>query len=344
MMLLWVIIFFPLLNLIGIALAAGSIAFMTMDCATKASSQPTYADALTAMADEATSFQSTGLMKFLNLQPNGGYTNCGMDLFVKAENYRNGNTTDYGPNTPVPPPLDPMTFVYEYCAESKFSVSPWVMMSGVPFLGQVPGLGKPVVLTFNVERSVEHPNGLADGNTNSATNSGGGVGSATPPAINNTTSANLLPPLDGSEWNHPNIYQLIEQAGETVVATDVFIVPANNPNPTMSQVSVNQENNLWFAFRSDGMWTTSPTDPTVNADGYATSTDNGTLKDANGKPFKYALLVGKLTNSPYFEIGQQLTMPAPGTGQLGALCCDYEGMYDNNTGEQIVRVVVTVKK
>jgi hypothetical protein len=134
------------------------------------------------------------------------------------------------------------------------------------------------------------------------------------------------------------------------VATEVFTVEAVNPNLTMTDINVTANEYLWFSFRSDGQWSTCKNgltlgSPLTSADGYAgSSVAPPHAVNANGVSLPSAMLVGNLSSSTaYFPIGQQLTMPAPGTGRLGVLCNDDLPDYVDNIGVQIVRVVVTVK-
>lgn len=342
---LFVVIMLPLIDLLGLALAAGAIGLTNYTCMSRAACQPTFDLALSAMSDEATSFQSTGFFKFLNLQPAGGYQNCGIDMWVKADNFRGGTSQTYGPNTPVPPPVDTTTYIYAYMGRSAFRVSPWISFSGVPLLSQIPGLGQPVVLTFDVCKNVETP-GVVEGSVANA--AGGNVGSAAPPAINNTPMTITPTPAvaGGSDWNYPNLYQLIEAAGQTVVATDVLTVSASNEDFTPTNIVVKPGQYLWFDFRADGEWATSPVPPSPawGADGYVNQQDipQNNLKDANGQGFHWGSLVGNLSDMSYqFFVGQRLTQPAPGTGALSLVFNDVSASYMDNPGQVIVRIVLT---
>ena len=56
--------------------------WQTNDIASKAATQADYSGALNSMFTEANQFESFGLAKFLHLEPNGGFTGCGNDLYV----------------------------------------------------------------------------------------------------------------------------------------------------------------------------------------------------------------------------------------------------------------------
>ncbi len=84
----------------------------------------------------------------------------------------------------------------------------------------------------------------------------------------------------------------------------------------------------------------------MNANGWGYPSPNGPVAcvGANGQWLWANSLCGNLSSMNYdFEIGQQLTFAAPGTGQLGCMNNDVVGDYGDNSGEQIVRVVVTVR-
>lgn len=340
---LFILIIFPFINLLGVAVGLASIALTTMQCATRAAAQPTYRDALTACAQEATQCRGTGFMRLLNVQPTGGYQNCGIDLFIRATNYVSNNNVVYGPNSALPPPVKSNEFVYEYTAHSMYQVHPWINMSGVPFVNQVPGLGQPVPLSFDVHRAPENLAGLIvgpDGN-----GSGVQVGFDAPPLIANNTDASVLePPPIGDDWNHPDLYQLIADAGETIVATAVVVVQANNPNWTPTNLTVAPGQKVWIDTRADGQWTQQPGLPATDADG---------VQGAQFIADKYAVLpgvpngalIGSLGGgSPFFLGVSQLNYPPSGSGTFSMMMNGYQtdspSGYASYTGAQTVRVIV----
>jgi hypothetical protein len=156
---------FPLINLIGFAMGAGTQYLMTVQCAGGAGASTTWTDALSAMDREAVIFANSGFGKFANLQPVGGHNGTGTDLYLIETSLAANNVLAYGPNTGGPTPLNSNNNVYEYQVRSTFDVGPFVNMSQMPWIGNVPGVGRPARLSFVAHRNCEFTDGLAMGAT-----------------------------------------------------------------------------------------------------------------------------------------------------------------------------------
>jgi hypothetical protein len=274
------------------------------------------------MTSTSNQFGTSGFARFLNLQPAGGYENCGIDLYVRADNYRNGPSQDFGPNTPPLAPPDPQTYVYEYSTRASYLVSPWISMGGVPFFAKVPGLGKPVILTFNAARAIENTDGLGPVSATAT-----GAGFAQPPSIINQPISSIVPePAVGSAWNYPQIYQLIEANGQTVVETNVFQVYCDNYIYTDSGVSVTAGEQVWLDTTANGQWDVWPGCPY----GDLTCTADGNPGQGFVEQFPSSSMLGRFGNSPPFFVGsKQWNMAPNGSGPLymGALDVQVNGEY-----------------
>lgn len=156
---------FPLINLIGFAMGAGTQYLMTVQCAGGAGASTTWNDALSAMDREAVIFANSGFGKFANLQPVGGHNNTGTDLYLIETSLAGNNVLSYGPNTGGPAALNSNNNVYEYQVRSTFDVGPFVNMSQMPWIGNVPGVGRPARLSFVAHRNCEFTDDLAMGAT-----------------------------------------------------------------------------------------------------------------------------------------------------------------------------------
>jgi hypothetical protein len=362
---LWVLMIVfvcPLINLFGVSLAAAGVLIMDIQCASSAASAPTFTQALLAVTTQSNQLQSYGISHFMNLQPVGGYENCGIDLYVHASNYRNGPNADFGPNKAPSGPADPETYVYEYSTKASYLVTPWVNLSNVPIVGNIAGLGKPVQLTFNASRAIEDIEGLTAGSGTAVH-----AGFAKPPSVMNTPTSSLVPePAAGSDWNYPNIYQLIEATGETVVETNVFQVNCNNTYYTNSGVSVSAGDRVWIDMTATGLWNPYPEGGLANAtaNGYGASVagypDGCMLGDFSGAApvFLGSKQWNMIPNSagPLYmgEFDKQGPAPFPGLiedGSGGAWGpslpgqpVDYGGpgwnSYSDNTGAMTVRVII----
>jgi hypothetical protein len=315
---LWVLMILfvcPLINLFGVSLAAAGVLIMDIQCASSAASAPTYAQALSAVTTQSNQLQSYGISRFMNLQPVGGYKNCGVDLYVHASNYRNGPNADFGPNKAPSGPVDPETYVYEYSTKASYLVTPWVNLSKVPMIGNIAGLGKPVQLTFNASRAIEDIEGLTAGSGTAVH-----AGFAKPPSITNTLTTSLVPePAAGADWNYPNIYQLIEATGETVVETNVFQVNCNNTYYTNSGVSVSAGDKVWIDMTATGVWNLWPEHgmPNCAANGYSYS--------VAGK-FPGGCMLGDFSGTPPVFLGsKQWNMVPNGAGPLYMGALDQQG-------------------
>jgi hypothetical protein len=131
------------------------------------------------------------------MQPVGGYNNCGVTLYVDATNYIGNTVKSYGPNTPVPPPIDTTSTFYEYRAVASYDVRPFIDLGSVPFINNVPVIGKPAQLNFTCLRQVEYPQGLEGaGSLASIGNLPGAPG-------NGSNPSNPLASPPPADWNYP---------------------------------------------------------------------------------------------------------------------------------------------
>jgi hypothetical protein len=156
----FMMVLFPLINLIGYGTACATVQFIGTNCATAAQNAASYNDALSAVENMAKGLTGSGFGKFANLSPKGGYKNCGVDLYVIEIDYSNNNRQTYGPNTELPHAYD-SSKIYEYQARCNFQINPFLNLSGVPGIGSVPIVGQPSAMASNACRSAEHPEGLS---------------------------------------------------------------------------------------------------------------------------------------------------------------------------------------
>lgn len=138
---LFIIVLLPVLNLVTLLVAGTTQYLATNDIAAKAATQPDYTSALNSMLNEAFQFQSSGLAKFVNMDPEGGYASCGGDLYLLATNIGSGAVTSSPADQPLTQAIDTKANMYELQVRSIYSVSPLVSLEAVPVLGNVPGLG-----------------------------------------------------------------------------------------------------------------------------------------------------------------------------------------------------------
>jgi hypothetical protein len=248
----FVLMFFivvPTIDLISMATGMASTMLLANSAVQRAATQTSYSNALNAMWSEAKSIQGSGLAQFVKLNPSGGYKGCGLDLYVEATDFRTKRITKFGPNTPVPPPIDKSTFVYEDVAYANFEVGPFVSLGFFPFMGDVPGLGRPATLRFKATRAVESPDGLDDNVGSSLTAKSDVAPFDTSEAVTgNNPQANVA-----TGWNYPGIYNLIAAAGQHVVSDNVIEVPGS-ADWVNSNVSANKSQTVWIDTHAVGQW------------------------------------------------------------------------------------------
>lgn len=200
---LFLVILFPLINLLGVAMGAVSAYLITTQAASAASSSNTFAEALTNATQAAQTMSSTGIAQFAKLKPIGGASNSGITLYVEAIDAGASQVKIYGPNTPVTPPINPTSTIYEYEAVGTFNVGPFMAMSGMPVLGTVPGIGVPAPMTFRSKRAVEHAEGLAGNGTLMGTYTLGATipaNSGSIPGLGLPLPGTTPPPGGGAFW------------------------------------------------------------------------------------------------------------------------------------------------
>lgn len=329
------LIFFPLIDLFGLAIGSAITCLIAHQTAILAATQQRYDWALGAMEREALLQSKTGMARFCRLQPVGGYNGCGVDLYIDTTNYLKNDTKEYGPNMPVPPPIDTSSWLYQCRVRVHYDVGPTISLAGVPWLGNVPGLGRPARLTFTASRAAEHPQDLQDYSNLNRIN-------GTMPATLDTKPI-TYPGIGRSGWNFPNIYDIIAGAGQTIVSEDVFIVQSSNSDWTATNIDLLAGDKLWIDYRADGSWLLN-TSWSVDADGTPLN-PSGERPMANTGPVEYYQgfrlggMIGKIDSSDVFFLGKQKwNFPPHRTGQLYMKCNDY--FFTDNTGSMVVRVIV----
>lgn len=342
----FLIFFFPLLNLMGVAVSYGMICLLTHQIASRASTQATYASALNAMVDESSKLMSTGFANFLKIQRSGGYLNSSCDLYVVATKIGSGGSTTYGPDVPVTGTIDTTNNIYEYLVKSNFTVKPLIPMSGVPFIQNVPGLGQPLQVCFTADRAAEYAQGLAK--------SGGAIGgTVTPISLDNIAgpppTVGLIAPSGGSGWKLPTILQMIANSGQTIVAEAIITVPANSVGWVPSGLTIAAGQSAWMDSHADGYWSRLPGDLTdANGKGPCTSGNCEYWVDPNYGAGALIAYVGSNPPNPttpstapgLFLVGENLSeYPLPGSGPLVFIINDYPRSDD--TGAQVVQVFIT---
>jgi len=156
----FLVILFPLINLIMFTTGYATGYLCAKQCASRAGTQNTFTDAMNVVQQESGTFVASGFGKFAKLVPIGGIGGSGIDLSVVSVPYGGGSATTHPKNTPMGTAATPDTNTYEYKVEANFNMGPFMNLSMLPFIGNVPGLGPPARLTFTATSSAEFPEGL----------------------------------------------------------------------------------------------------------------------------------------------------------------------------------------
>lgn len=337
--------FFPLINVMAIVTAGMVTLLVAHQTCTRAAAQTRFDYALDAFGQEAVSMKASPLVTFLRMQPVYGFNGAGADLYVQKTETTSSNKIELlGPNIALVPPIDSSKNVYEFVSQVTYSVPPVFNMSGVPFINQVPGLGRPCHLTFASNKMVEHPEGLTSvGASSGMTFSGGSL-----------ASLNLRDPdlqIDGtvtnpasSTWLRPNIYSEIENSGKSVIEEAVVVIKAAVDDWQPVNVNVGGGDSVYVDYWRNRSWSFAPSiitdeegvnsnDPGPGAMACAVD-DNVWCMDAN------MFLTGTPLDSSWPR-GELFLMMCEGNQMGGFGSKPFNpALYTDNSGYLAVRVIV----
>jgi len=169
-------VLFPLINLIGFTCGSATAWLIARECASTAANSIDFDSALLAADQQCTNLTTSGFGKFAQLQPlKPGRS--GVNIWVQSIDATTGAiTATYPKNQGALPPIDTTKNIYEYVAQVEFKVGPFLNMSGVPFIGSIPIVGKPAEVNYITAQSAEYPDGVIG----SGSPVGGAAGSGQP--------------------------------------------------------------------------------------------------------------------------------------------------------------------
>ncbi len=350
---IWILIIFialPVIDLIGLAIGYSTALYTVHQCSTAACSQRVYEQARDAVQNTSLGLLNSALCKFAKMVPVGGLISSGADLYVDATEVATGRVTTYGPNVPVPrAQVDPATTVYEYRVQSCFDVGPLLSMGSLPFFSYVPGLGAPARINVSSHRTADYADGVA-GEAAGALALTSGSHQTTAPNPLSSGAGGSDPPVVLGDWNYPQIYQKIYEAGQEVVDEDVLQVPAIS-DWVMTSLNATAGESLWIDMRSEGLWSDSPGAAPFDADGRSQTVSmqyvidhglTGWTDNGNGTATKsFGAMLGRMgpSGTP-FTLGKLRTnFKPPGFGTFYLRIDDDD--LANNIGLQTVRVILT---
>lgn len=152
-------VLFPLLNLVMFTGSFATLMMFSNQIASRSACSRNFDEAISVAETEADHLVKSDFAKFASLKPVGGVKGHGVNLFTTVTNFSDKNALTYGPNTPVPPPIDLARNTYEVVAQVCYDVGPVLDLSCVPVIADVPLLGCPARLSFSAHRALEHPDG-----------------------------------------------------------------------------------------------------------------------------------------------------------------------------------------
>jgi len=155
--LFFLVFLFPLLNLVQFACGACTVFLIARQAAQAAAGSPDFSTGLQRARDTAAMIATNGFGQFAHLQAANQY---GVSLYVDQTTVSNNQQTVYGPDTPVKGTIDPVNNIYEIEARCLYDVGPMLNLRNVPWIGDIPLIGKPARLNFSCQRAAEFPDGL----------------------------------------------------------------------------------------------------------------------------------------------------------------------------------------
>lgn len=166
---------FPLLNLVVLGCGACTVWLIAQQTAATAAEQKSFADSLTAASGTANQIAQSGMSKWVKLAPVGGWQSSGVNLFVEKTAYKlndSGQYWLYGPNCSAPVPAQASDYIYSIKSEATFNVGPFMSMAGIPFVGDIPGIGVPAAISITCGKAVEEPDHIVTTSNNLLASSG----------------------------------------------------------------------------------------------------------------------------------------------------------------------------
>lgn len=163
---LWVfflLIVFPLIDLFSFLWAVATVMLIANVAARDAGAAQTFSQAENQVLQRAGEFGN--FRGFAKMTPAAGTTD-GVNvvcLVTEAQTSSTAAPRVYRKGDRVPTSAADLTDnVYQYAVNAEYDVMPLFNLAGVPFVADVPGLGRPVPIKFTAMAAVEHPDGLND--------------------------------------------------------------------------------------------------------------------------------------------------------------------------------------
>jgi hypothetical protein len=173
--LFFLVFLFPLFNLVQFACGVATVALIARQAAEACAASPDFNTGLAAARTTASSMASSGFGKFACLKAANQY---GITVYIGQTNIASGAHTEGSADTPLSTAVDPNNNIYQIETQCLYDIGPVFPMTGFPFIGDIPLVGKAYRLGLTSERTAEFPDGLTTvGNASSGSGSSGGTSS-----------------------------------------------------------------------------------------------------------------------------------------------------------------------
>lgn len=163
----FIIILFPCINIIMYSVGASTVQAISTEACRAATSSESKTDAINLARNKTQAILNTGLAQCVRVVPQGvGIPTTGCRLEVLRSPLLNPalvQTTDVSNGQAIPAawqPVDTQTFLYQYRVTANYNVNPFLNMAGIPFVGQIPGVGAPGFMQYTSTGQVENAAGL----------------------------------------------------------------------------------------------------------------------------------------------------------------------------------------
>lgn len=157
----FLVILFPLIDLIGVATGYATCYFATRQAASAAGISSSYYGARDSAVNNLKKIQDEGFGKFARIAPIGGLSNTGVHIWLVRTGLTNMKSEFLGPDKAMPDGPDLLQYIYEYRITTRQRVGPLVPLP-IGLIADVPGLTSPFPVSITCCAQAEHPEGLAD--------------------------------------------------------------------------------------------------------------------------------------------------------------------------------------
>jgi hypothetical protein len=160
----FLVILFPLIDLVGLATGYVTCYLATRQAASAAGVSASFDRAQKSSISSLRKIYRAGFGKFARIVPTGGVANSGSHIWIvrtDINSISSGSSEYLGPDEPMSETPDLMRYIYEYRVTTRQNVGPLVPIP-IGLLADIPGLSSPFPVSITCCAQAEHPEGVAD--------------------------------------------------------------------------------------------------------------------------------------------------------------------------------------